>query len=110
MDINKKLEEIREKPDEIRKRYVWAAVIICMLFVVIIWIFSTKESLKSVQQKESVLPELPNISEQMKNLNAQLPTLEDSISNLPADQATTDTTTANTGGQAADSPNSDLKK
>jgi hypothetical protein len=49
MDIGKKLDEIRQKPENIRMRYVWGAVGISMILVVGIWIFSIKEAFKSTQ-------------------------------------------------------------
>ena len=43
MDINKKIEEIRQKPEHERIRYVWGMVVICMFFVIILWIISLKD-------------------------------------------------------------------
>ncbi len=43
MGIHKKIEEIRQKPEHQRVRYVWMAVAICMFFLVILWIFSVKD-------------------------------------------------------------------
>ena len=43
MDLNKKIDEIRSKPEHIRLRYVWGAVGICMFFILVFWIFSIKE-------------------------------------------------------------------
>jgi hypothetical protein len=40
MGLYEKIEEIREKPEHIRMRYVWAMVAISMIFVILIWIFS----------------------------------------------------------------------
>lgn len=43
MGIQKKIEEIRQKPEQQRVRYVWMVVIVCMFFLVILWIFSVKD-------------------------------------------------------------------
>jgi hypothetical protein len=51
MDLNKKIEEIRNKPENIRLRYVWGSVGFCMLFVVIFWAFSIRENLKSINKE-----------------------------------------------------------
>lgn len=93
MDINQKLEEIRNKPDEIRKKYVWIAVLISMIFIIIIWIFSFKENLSSVIKQENNLPELPGISEQVEKFNSQLPSLENAPENenSPADTSNDNT-------------------
>lgn len=47
MNINRKIEEIRQKPEHIRIRYVWAGVVITMFFIIILWIFSMKESISN---------------------------------------------------------------
>lgn len=43
MNINKKLNEIRKKPEHIRVYCVWGAVAVCMLFILILWVFSVKD-------------------------------------------------------------------
>jgi hypothetical protein len=40
MDIYRKIEEIRQKPEHIRMRYVWASVAVSMFFILIIWFMS----------------------------------------------------------------------
>ncbi|MFA6183916.1 MAG: hypothetical protein WC682_02320 [Parcubacteria group bacterium] len=42
MSLIDKIEEIRQKPEHEKIRYVWAMVAICMFFVIFIWIFSVK--------------------------------------------------------------------
>lgn len=42
MDIQRKIEEIRQKPEHIRLRYVWAMVGISMAIIVGIWILSLR--------------------------------------------------------------------
>ncbi len=51
MDLNKKIEEIRSKPENIRLRYVWGSVGFCMLFIIIFWVFSIRENLSSISQE-----------------------------------------------------------
>lgn len=43
MGINSKINEIINKPEHIRVRYVWGAVAICMLFILVLWIISVKD-------------------------------------------------------------------
>ena len=50
MDLDKKIKEIRNKPEHIRVRYVWGAVGICMFFVLILWIFSIKDTMKTMSK------------------------------------------------------------
>lgn len=61
MDINKKIEEIRQKPEHERVRYVFGAVAISMFFLIVIWVISLKDSFKT---KQSYLDET-GISEQV---------------------------------------------
>ena len=42
MGFQKKIEEIRKKPEYQRVRYVWLAVAVIMFFLIILWIFSVK--------------------------------------------------------------------
>ena len=48
MGLQDKIEEIRQKPEHIRIRYVWACVSVSMVFVIAIWIISI-----AVQNKKS---------------------------------------------------------
>lgn len=87
MYLEKKIREIRNKPEHIRERYVWIAVGVCMLFIVSIWLLSLKTSLQqkktdngAVQIKELIdkskgsienmpsLPDIKNISEEVGTL------------------------------------------
>ncbi len=43
--MQRKIEEIRQKPEHERVRYVWIMVSICMFFLVIVWFFSVKDEL-----------------------------------------------------------------
>ncbi|NTW13643.1 MAG: hypothetical protein HGA31_01275 [Candidatus Moranbacteria bacterium] len=43
--IEKKIEEIRNKPEPIRVIYVWGMVAAVMVLVVFVWIFTLRENL-----------------------------------------------------------------
>lgn len=60
MGLKDKIEEIRQKPESIRIRYVWGCVAVCMAIIVILWIFSVRASLKENFQQESSLPQSSN--------------------------------------------------
>lgn len=47
MNLNEKIKEIRSKPEHIRLRYVYGALAVSMLFILIIWVFSIKNMLQS---------------------------------------------------------------
>ncbi len=38
--IERKIEEIREKPEHIRVRYIYGIIVVFMVFVVVLWFFS----------------------------------------------------------------------
>ncbi len=74
MNINKKIEEIRRKPEYIRRRYVTFFVFISMVFMVFLWFFSLKETLGRKWLDKDFLEEIKNKNDisPMENLNEQL--------------------------------------
>jgi uncharacterized membrane protein YvbJ len=51
MSLADKIEEIRQKPEREKIKYVWGMVFVCMIFIIFVWIFSFKEASRN---KESV--------------------------------------------------------
>jgi len=107
MDINRKIEEIRQKPEHIRLRYIWGLVAISMLFVITIWVLSVKESAKSLnssannnlpdigqslQEIDSIRNSAPSIDELSENIQNSANTIEESLpdqenaTDIPQDQ------------------------
>lgn len=74
MSISDKIEEIRQKPEHIRLRYVWLFVGICMIFIIIVWIFSIKNMFQFSAPADQGLTDLKN---QANNSTGQLPSLKD---------------------------------
>ncbi|PIR73247.1 MAG: hypothetical protein COU40_03260 [Candidatus Moranbacteria bacterium CG10_big_fil_rev_8_21_14_0_10_35_21] len=63
MDFESKIEEIRQKPEHIRLRYVWALVTISMIFVLLIWFFSLKadrDNSRKKTEENNILMEISN--------------------------------------------------
>jgi len=58
MNIYEKLEDIRKKPEYVRLRYVWLAVAVSMLLILIIWFLSLKSGLENSSGGVK-LPEIP---------------------------------------------------
>ena len=56
MNIQDKIEEIRQKPEHERMRYVWIMVSVSMFFVIIIWVVSLKDNLGGGYAKSSSDP------------------------------------------------------
>ena len=69
MNIADKIEEIRQKPEHIRIRYVWLSVAATMALILIIWIFSLKANFGKDQNNIS-LPQIPELPTSLGNNNA----------------------------------------
>lgn len=83
MDIQKKLEEIRNKPELIKIRYVWGAVAISMFFIVIIWIFSFQGKAPENKPKESSINDLKeSLKKTNEEFTKEIPSLEELMKNI----------------------------
>lgn len=70
LDIKQKIEEINKKPEHIRVRFMYGAVFICMVFVIIIWFMSVKINFSSKQQKIQESTSIDDLlKEKVKNVN-----------------------------------------
>jgi uncharacterized membrane protein YvbJ len=78
MDINKKIEEIRKKPEHIRMRYVWGGVAIVMILIFIIWLFSLQETFKSTKKETESFTDL---REKIEDQKKSMPSLENLLQN-----------------------------
>lgn len=72
-NISQKIENIRQKPEHIRMRYVWFWLSISMIFIFFIWIFSVKENFRSVDFDRGNLPKIENPVPELKK---ELPSME----------------------------------
>lgn len=54
MNIQKKIEEIKKKPEHIRIRYVWFLTAFCMFFILLIWEISIKTNVKLIQKNPAI--------------------------------------------------------
>lgn len=86
MNIQRKIEEIRQKPEHIRLRYTYAAVAVSMFFILILWFFSLSENIRKTRvdmnkqnvfdqagsQKKSLKEATDNIKSSLDNINNTL--------------------------------------
>lgn len=94
MNINDKIEEIRNKPEHIKIRYVWGSVAISMIIIIIIWIFSWQAAPQEKKAADDNFGKLKNNFEELnksaddvKNL---APSLKSALENIPQEQSPTD--------------------
>jgi hypothetical protein len=77
MNIYNKLEEIREKPEHIRMRYVWLCVVVSMLFVLAIWVFSFQGG-----NQAAAIPNDLNTAQIFEEINAGKQSLDGATQNF----------------------------
>lgn len=77
MGLSQKLEEIKQKPEHIRIRYVWISVLVSMFLIVIIWFFSIQARIASVGEKS--IKATGNLQEQFNKLKDSAPSIDDLV-------------------------------
>jgi hypothetical protein len=77
MDIHKKIEEIREKPEDVRMNYVLLCVATSMFFLIIFWGFSIKSTLTSDKGDSAGSTSCENNSQTCKNPDT--PTIKETL-------------------------------
>jgi len=81
MDLQRKLAEIRRKPEHVRLRYTYAAVAISMFFILLLWIFSLSGSIKKTTiQKQNVFEGLDNQKKSLQDATTDVKKSLDSLS------------------------------
>jgi len=76
MNIVKKIEEIRKKPEHIREKYVWVAVGICMVFIFAMWISSFRTIFKGNEMVEKNVS-IKNIVDKSQDAIKDMPSITD---------------------------------
>jgi Tfp pilus assembly protein PilO len=82
MGISEKIEEIRNKPDDIKLRYIWGAVLISMLVIIAIWVLSLSASLKENKINKDTL-KIDELKNEIESVKKTAPSLEDLSKNYP---------------------------
>ncbi len=83
MNLIRYIENIRQKPEHIRKRYVLAGVAISMFFIIIIWLFSLSETLSRSAIKKPVTDFSDN---QFNQELMELPSIEEFMQQMPSEK------------------------
>ena len=73
--LEKKIQFIREQPESVRRRYLFICLFASMVFILVIWLFSLKESVSEITKTKIVLPENKSTESQSLEslLNKDLP-------------------------------------
>lgn len=80
MSLDKKIDQIRKKPEHVRKRYVLASVIFCMIFVLMIWYFSIKTNFSNTGNEQiQVFDELQEQFNETGEPLQEMPSIEDFV-------------------------------
>lgn len=74
MGLNNKIEEIRQKPEHVRERYVWFSVAVSMIFIIIIWVFSLQSGIEPIEANEQ---SSANIQKQLQELRDNTPSINE---------------------------------
>ena len=80
VDIFAKIDEIREKPEHIRRMYVWLCVAVFMILVIGLWFISLKSSLKNSVQADNQENKLDIMGEIKNSTNGATATTNGSTS------------------------------
>lgn len=74
--IEKKVEEIRQKPEHIRKRYVWFWVIAIMIIVIFIWVISMQITFFNMETDTTAADEhsdsLSTLQESLNSIDTEI--------------------------------------
>lgn len=88
MSLIEKIEEVRKKPDNIKLRYVWFFVIICMLLIISIWLISVKADLNNSFLKNNEATKKTNeIQKSGSELLKEIEKHKDAIKSIQPDAA-----------------------
>jgi uncharacterized coiled-coil DUF342 family protein len=88
MDLQRKLEEIRRKPDHVKLRYTYIAVAISMFFIILLWIFSLADTIKkTIKPKQNVFEDIDtqkkSLKEATNDVKKSLDDLNDNLKKNP---------------------------
>lgn len=81
MGLMEKIEEIREKPEHIRRRYVWFFVGVSMVFIVMIWIFSLESRTSDQAMEPGAYDSLSDVANQFDAQRDSVQTTVDNVKN-----------------------------
>lgn len=87
MGLMEKIEDIRRKPEHIRKRYVWFFVGISMMFIVMIWFFSFDSRIAKPTGSVDPYEGLGDIADQFDAQKDSMRTTIDSVKDVIGQEA-----------------------
>ncbi|MDP1619869.1 MAG: hypothetical protein Q8M12_02630 [bacterium] len=76
-----KIEEIRKKPEHIRRRYVWFFVGVSMVFIMMIWVFSFEDWTSDQVMKPGSYDNLSDVANQFEIQKDSVQATVDNVKN-----------------------------
>ncbi len=73
VNIKQKISEINRQPENVRLKYMYIAIFICMILVMTIWIMSVKINFSSNANQKEIQPETTIDSLIKKRIDSQPP-------------------------------------
>ncbi|KKR20077.1 MAG: hypothetical protein UT50_C0022G0002 [Candidatus Moranbacteria bacterium GW2011_GWA2_39_41] len=81
MNITEKIEQIRQKPEHIRLRYVWLSVFVSMFLVLTVWYFSAKTQMVQLNGAPSNTAITQDLGTAVDQFSQQGASIKDAVDN-----------------------------
>lgn len=81
MNIAEKIEQIRQKPEHIRVRYVWFSVFVSMFLVLTVWYFSAKTQMVQLNGAPSDTVITQDLGAAIEQIGQQGSSIKDAVDN-----------------------------
>ena len=96
MNIERKIEEIRRKPEHIRIRYIYGLMAISMFFILLLWFFSffsanIHEDAATKLKNESIIRDFQNQKKSLEGITRDAKETFDDFNNLSPEDYQTET-------------------
>ncbi|MFA7209603.1 MAG: hypothetical protein WC120_04955 [Parcubacteria group bacterium] len=82
MGLMEKIEEIRKKPEHIRRRYVWFFVGVSMVFIMMIWFFSFENRSFDQTLESGSFNDMADVAEQFEVQKDSVKNTVDNVKNV----------------------------
>lgn len=81
-NVKKYIDEMKERPEKVRKQYISVALLICMTVVLLIWVTELSYKISSINKEKDVVKE--EVSTTAKPFSLLFDTAKDAYKNVKA--------------------------